>query len=368
VTLGEVMIGLSIIRDTSKRDAAFHAKLSETFSIEFKDLSELASCKAGQYSLVDFEFVHVSGIPVLKEWIRNKPKGAKVIFVTNKASHLQATRALAIGATGIVHHPVEPQVLLDKLLNGNAPSADKSSGELSSLSSDPGNAAIRKSPAVMAAVGTLQGIFASACTGDQIESSAINTASRAVVGQVEATGLNAWIDVVRTHHSLTYQHCLLVTGLAVAFGQQIGVSHADRQRLSFAGMLHDIGKARIPLSILEKPGKLDAEELAAMRKHPEYGFDALKSTAGLPPEMLDMVVHHHEYLDGSGYPHGIGSNEIADLVRMMTIVDVYGALIERRSYKPPMPADAAYGILVDMGAKLDQALVRAFKPVARLGL
>jgi CheY-like chemotaxis protein len=137
VTLGEVMIGLSIIRDTSKRDAAFQATLCKTFSIEFKDLGELASCKAGQYSLVDFEFVHVSGIPVLKEWIRNKPKGAKVIFVTNKASHLQATRALAIGATGIVHHPVEPQVLLDKLLNGSAPSADKSSGELSSLSSDP---------------------------------------------------------------------------------------------------------------------------------------------------------------------------------------------------------------------------------------
>jgi putative nucleotidyltransferase with HDIG domain len=221
---------------------------------------------------------------------------------------------------------------------------------------------------VVAAVGTLQGIFSSACSGDPIDASAVNTASDTVVSQVEASGLNAWIDVVRTHHSLTYQHCLLVTGLAVAFGQKIGVSQSDRRRLSFAGMLHDIGKARVPLAILEKPGKLDDQELAIMRKHPEYGFDALRSMPGLPAEMLDMVVHHHEYLDGSGYPHGIGSNEITDLVRMMTIADVFGALIERRSYKAPMPFQTAYQVLVDMGAKLDQALVRAFKPVAQLGL
>ena len=166
----------------------------------------MASCKPGQYSLVDFEFARVSDIPILKEWIRNKPKGAKLIFVTNKASHLQTTRASAIGATDIVHHPVEPQVLLDKFLSADSPPSDKSSGALSSLSSDPGNAAIKKSRVVMDAVGTLQGIFASACTGDQIDSSAVNTASDAVVGQVEATGLNAWINVVRTHHSLKYQH------------------------------------------------------------------------------------------------------------------------------------------------------------------
>jgi len=89
---------------------------------------------------------------------------------------------------------------------------------------------------------------------------------------------------------------------------------------------------------------------------------------GLPTDMLDMVVHHHEYLDGSGYPHGLHASEISDLVRMITIADVFGALIERRSYKPPMSGSAAYQTLVDMGPKLDQDLVRAFQPVAQLGL
>ena len=101
-----------------------------------------------------------------------------------------------------------------------------------------------------------------------------------------------------------------------------------------------------------------------MRRHTELGLDALQTTPGLPDEMLDMVVHHHEYLDGSGYPHGLGSHEISDLVRMITIVDIFGALIERRPYRPPLSSSEAYKILREMGPKLDQDLVRAFRPVA----
>jgi HD-GYP domain-containing protein (c-di-GMP phosphodiesterase class II) len=125
-------------------------------------------------------------------------------------------------------------------------------------------------------------------------------------------------------------------------------------------MLHDIGKARIPISILEKPGPLDNDEMAIMRKHPEYGYEALQSMPDIHKDMMDMVVHHHEYLDGSGYPHGLQANEISDLVRIMTISDIFGALLERRSYKEPMSGEDAYQILLNMGPKLDKALVREF--------
>ena len=104
-----------------------------------------------------------------------------------------------------------------------------------------------------------------------------------------------------------------------------------------------------------------------MRKHPEYGLEALAATSALPAEMLDMVVHHHELLDGSGYPHGLQASEISDLVRIMTISDVFGALIEKRSYKPPMSSEAAYQILLDMGPQLDKDLVRAFKFASGIG-
>jgi putative nucleotidyltransferase with HDIG domain len=152
----------------------------------------------------------------------------------------------------------------------------------------------------------------------------------------------------------------------VAFGQHIGLSSKDQQRLSTAGMLHDVGKARIPISILEKPGPLDPNEMTIMRKHPEFGVEAVLPQSGLSPEMIDMILHHHEYLDGSGYPHGLSGSEISDLVRIMTISDVFGALIERRSYKPPLPSERAYQILVDMGAKLDNDLVRVFNFIAAL--
>ena len=105
------------------------------------------------------------------------------------------------------------------------------------------------------------------------------------------------------------------------------------------------------------------EELAV--RAAELGYEALRSQAGLHAEMLDMVLHHHEYLDGSGYPHSLAGNEIADLVRTITIADVYGALIEQRPYKRPHSSADAYQILVDMGPKLDRDLVRAFHRLAR---
>ena len=350
-----MMHQMLIIGDAGARPNALRRELAGIFEIEFKPLEGIAEVGPGPYTLVDIDLAEASSLLALKHCLKRKPEHAKVIFATDKGARLQEMRAHAIGATEVIHRPIEPRTLLNMLW-----------GDVASLADDPPDPAVQYSPGVTAGVRTLQTIFSSACLGAPIDSPAIQSASDAVVGQLEEQGLAAWIETVRKHHSQTYQHCLIVTGLAVAFGQKIGVSAADRQRLSLAGMLHDIGKARIPLAILEKPGPLNADELILMRKHPEYGRDALDSVSTLPKEMLDVVVHHHEYLDGSGYPHGLMGNEISDLVRVVTIADVFGALIERRSYKPPLSGDAAYQILLDMGPRLDQHLVRAFKFAAQL--
>jgi len=205
----------------------------------------------------------------------------------------------------------------------------------------------------------------SACLGEHFDSATIQTAGEQIISQIGVQGLTGWIDTVRQHHSQTYQHCLLVTGIAVAFGRHLGFSQKDRMRLSFAGILHDIGKARIPVSILEKPGPLNDDELSIMRQHPQFGADSLAAMPNLPSDMIDIVLHHHEYLDGTGYPHKLKGQQISDFVRLMTISDIFGALIERRSYKAPLASDAAYEILLKMGPRLDQDLVREFRNVAQ---
>ena len=325
------------------------------FDMRITSVNEALRSEPGIVTLFDIDLNKGGALPRIAEWLRRKPAHGKAIFLIDKTSHLQQARAASLGATDVLHRPIGRRELVTKLL-----------GDVTTLSTDPANEVIRKSPVVCAAVNSLRDIFSAACLGEELDAPSVKTASDQIVRDVDAKGIAAWIETVRTHHSATYQHCLLVTGLAVAFGQQISVSHADRQRLSFAGMLHDIGKARVPLAILEKPGRLTDHEMEVIKQHPQFGLDALSTTAELPAEMLDMVIHHHEYLDGSGYPHRLSGGEIPDLVRMITIADVFGALIERRSYKPPLSGAEAYAVLVEMGPKLDRDLVRAFAPVSSL--
>jgi putative nucleotidyltransferase with HDIG domain len=320
---------VTFIGSASVDPQGLRERFAGILDIDFKSLDQALRSEPSASMVFDINLDEEWPSLNLRDWLKRRPADAKAIFLIDKTSHLQDTRACALGASSTLDRPIDSRELLTKLW-----------GDIASLSADPDNSEISKSPAVASAIDTLQNIFSSACLGEPLSSPSIQAAGSAIIGHIESQGLMAWIDTVRTHHSMTYQHCLLVTGLAVAFGQHIGVSVADRQRLSFAGMLHDVGKARIPLAILEKPGPLNADELAVMRKHPQFGFDALATVPGLPPEMLDMVVHHHEYLDGSGYPHGMSAGDIADLVRMITIADVFGALIERRSYKPPLSGPA----------------------------
>jgi putative nucleotidyltransferase with HDIG domain len=346
---------LTLIAESVTGYKALRGQLNGIIELELEPLDLALGSPPAASVLIDIDLAEAARLQEVKAWLMRKPAKTKAIFAIDKASHLEQARAFALGATDILARPFTARDLLTILW-----------GDIAALSADPDNATIRNSPAVSTAVDTLHNVFASACLGEALNTEALASTNQAIVSHVETLGLDTWIDTVRTHHSATYQHCLLVTGVAVAFGQEIGASRTDRQRLSCAGMLHDIGKARIPVAILEKPGRLDEREMEIMKRHPEFGFKALETVAGLHKEMLDIVVHHHEYLDGSGYPHGLHAREIADLVRITTIADIFCALIERRSYKPPLPGSQAYKILLDMGPKLDQDLVRAFHSVVRL--
>jgi putative nucleotidyltransferase with HDIG domain len=176
--------------------------------------------------------------------------------------------------------------------------------------------------------------------------------------------IGSWMEAIRQFDSYTYRHCMTVSGIAVAFAMLLGMRKADLQRIAVGAMMHDVGKVRIPLSILDKPGKLSAEERVQINKHPGYGAEILRKDGQFDDEVVEIALYHHEFLDGTGYPDGLSGDQISDLVRIMTIVDIYSALVDKRSYKAAIPAEEAYQILLDMDGKLDRDILKAFKPTA----
>ena len=213
------------------------------------------------------------------------------------------------------------------------------------------------------ATGIVTRLFDTAGAGRPLSSAEADSGTEAVMEAVSDVGIRSWLDIVWKHDALVYQHTLSVAGFAAAFGAQIGLSGADRHRLAKAALLHDIGKSRIPVEILNKPGPLEGEEARIMRTHAALGADLLLAQGGFDPAVIDVVRHHHEKLDGSGYPDGLAGDAIADLVRIVTLCDIFSALTERRPYRPPMSATQAVSIMTGMRGQLDRSLMHGFAPV-----
>jgi putative nucleotidyltransferase with HDIG domain len=207
-------------------------------------------------------------------------------------------------------------------------------------------------------------LFGAAAHGEIVNRASVDGATTSVVAAIVDGGIRQWLDIVWTYDDTTYQHCLLVTGLAAAFAAKLGFSSRDQQHLVRGALLHDLGKAKIPHAILNKPGPLTSDEVAVMRTHVTIGYELLSEQGDYPPELLEVVLRHHELLDGSGYPDGLRGSQISDLVRIVTICDIYAALIERRPYRRFMEPAQAFNTLQEMEGKLEGALVRAFAQIA----
>ncbi|HEY4250951.1 MAG TPA: HD-GYP domain-containing protein [Roseomonas sp.] len=287
---------------------------------------------------------------------RHHRRGAPLLCLVREKSHHLMTQAKAIGATDILEANAPREALCARLLAliGLGDGGDPAAAERRALAQD----------GVLRTGLVLSRLFDVATLGLAVEPDILEQGSHAVLDAVRQTDIRSWLDVVWQHDDATYQHCLLVAGLAAAFAQRLGFREKDQHLLSQAALLHDIGKAWIPPAILNKPGKLTAEEMQVMRTHATIGHQLLVRQGKLDRRLLDVVRHHHEYLDGSGYPDGLRDPQIGDLVRLTTICDIYAALIEQRPYKPALPPQKAFEIMVEMGGKLDQDLLAAFRRVA----
>ena len=156
----------------------------------------------------------------------------------------------------------------------------------------------------------------------------------------------------RGHLDRVADHCVIIA-------RKLGLDAQDIQTLRDAARLHDLGKIGIPDEVLQKKGKLNEQEWILMRKHPEIGESIIKPIRSLN-HLCDVVRHHHEKLDGTGYPDALKGDAISPLVRITTIADIYDALTSERPYRSKMSPEQACEELRKMGGKLDQDIIETF--------
>jgi putative nucleotidyltransferase with HDIG domain len=343
-----------VVADNTARLANIRAMLEQHYVVTSEILSDANPQRSESDAVVvTADLRAVDSIAAIKAMIGQLGHVRKRIFVIDHKARLFTVQAYALGATCVLVNPVDQANLLAALVDGDHSRISVTTEGLSGVRE-----------AATAGASALSSMFSAVLSGEAIDIRGAKTAAGKIADSIAEDGLSSWLETVRRHHEGTYQHCLLVTGIAVDFGLSLGVPTADVERLYSAAMFHDIGKARIPLAVLDKPGRLDEQERALIETHPAAGYDVLTGNAGISPEILDAVRHHHEYLDGSGYPDGLCAVSISDIVRILTISDIFAALIEHRHYKPAMPREQAFDILRSMQGKLERPLVAAFRDVA----
>src|ERR671932_895763 len=168
----------------------------------------------------------------------------------------------------------------------------------------------------------------------------------------------------------TEQHTRRVALLAASVGEELRLSPTARRHLAVGGLMHDIGKLSVPLHVLRKPGPLDDQEFAAIKRHPGDGRRLLEQLGGFPEAVHALVSDHHERLDGSGYPRGLTAEQMPIETRILAVCDVYDALVSDRVYRAAWTSERALALLhEESGTAFDGAVVAALERVlsARAG-
>lgn len=166
---------------------------------------------------------------------------------------------------------------------------------------------------------------------------------------------------LKTADEYTYMHSVAVCALMIALARQLNLGDDMVREAGFAGLLHDIGKVGIPMKVLNKPGKLTDSEFAIVKSHPEVGAKILIESYQVSPMVLDVCLHHHEKVDGTGYPHGLKGDNISIYAKMGAVCDVYDAITSNRPYKKGWaPADSIRKMAEWSKGHFDEAVFQAF--------
>jgi len=171
--------------------------------------------------------------------------------------------------------------------------------------------------------------------------------------------VRGFVTAIEMKDLYTKGHSERVSALSVMVAEDLGLPYEQRRLTRYAALLHDVGKVGVPLCIINKPGPLDDDEFAEIQKHPTIGAEILRDIDFLAPA-IDIVRYHHERLDGKGYPHGVGDEELSDIVRIVTAVDAFDAMTSTRSYRKALSVEDALAELRRCaGRQFDPRMVEA---------
>ena len=223
----------------------------------------------------------------------------------------------------------------------------------------------RAKAAVESLLGTVDSIFVQVSQGGAMD---VVKVKQAVDPMIESISRNPdaciWLARMKQQDTYTYQHSVGASIWAVALGRQIGLPKSDLRSLAIGGLLFDIGKLRVNPELLQATRSLSDEEFAELRSHVGFGVEMIKNSGLMNKDVLDMVAHHHERHDGSGYPNGLSGDRIPVYARIAAIVDCYDAITSHRSYARAIPPSAAIKKLyewrdVDFQAELVEEFIQA---------
>jgi putative nucleotidyltransferase with HDIG domain len=310
--------------------------------------------------LIDIDLRDIAKVKLIKDSLPTRTGDQCRIVAVDRGSHRCEAQANGLGASDLLKRPWGIRELKECLRRYKSRQIDHD------VPLDLDQQALKREPggvSIASAAVALDRTFGAITCGGPLDLAFVEQASDQIMDAICEVGLGKWLGTVRRYHESTFQHCLIVTGVLTAFGHKNGMRRADVLTLTIAGLLHDIGKVQIPIDILDKPGRLTDEEFKLMKRHPTIGYEYMRAQNAVSSETLRAIRHHHEYLDGSGYPDGLPAQKIGDLTRITTVCDVYGALMERRTYKAPTSSEVALDILTSMATdgKVEYDLVRALR-------
>ncbi len=186
-------------------------------------------------------------------------------------------------------------------------------------------------------------------------------AEQALKGLVDVAGAVNFLLMVRHKDDYTFHHCINVAIFSGILGRWLGYNGVELQELILAGLLHDIGKAQIPLEILNKQGKLLSEEMEIMKKHSLLGYALLKNADEIPLSVRLGVLQHHERMDGSGYPFNLPQEKIHPYAKIIAVADIYDAMTSDRVYRRrTTPFTVAEMVMANMFDQLDPVVCTTF--------